>query len=83
MTYQITVNTQHGAGGGWSTDLALNAGPINLMRAWRHPGSGQRGVGGYHTNLQVGDIVIDPLELRDLTLAKARDILKDPGRYAA
>lgn len=79
---KITVNTQHGTGGNWVTDFSANIGPRNMMRAAKEEGSGQRGVGGYRTNLKIGDVVIDRFELTGLTLAKARDICANPTKYS-
>ena len=81
IVIKITVNTQHGTGGSWVTDFESSIGPINLMRAVKAPTSGQRGVGGYHTNLQIGDVVIDQFELQDLTLEKARKICANPEDF--
>jgi hypothetical protein len=80
---KITVNTQHGRGGPWVTDFEANIGPLNLIAASKEKGSGQRGVGGYLTNLQIGDVVIDRLELQELTLEKAKMICENPTHYAA
>jgi hypothetical protein len=82
MKNKITVNTQHGRGGPWVTDFDANIGPRNLMAAVKEQGSGQRGVGGYLTNLQIGDVVIDRFELQDLTLEKAKMICENPTHYA-
>lgn len=82
MQDKITVNTQHGAGGPWVTDFEATIGPRNLMAAAKEKGSGQSGVGGYRTNLQIGDVVIDRFELQDLTLEKAKMICENPTHYA-
>ncbi len=77
----ITVNTQHGTGGQWTTDFSANVGPMNLLKAVKAPTSGQHGVGGYRTNLQIGDVVIDQFELQNLTLEKARQICAKPEDF--
>ena len=82
MKNKITVNTQHGRGGPWVTDFEANIGPRNLMAAAKEKGSGQHGVGGHLTNIQIGDVVIDRFELQDLTLEKARLICENPTSYA-
>ena len=78
---KITVNTQHGRGGHWVTDFESNVGPRNLMKAAKNSGSGQRGVGGYLTNLQIGEVMIDRFALQDLTIKKAKEICENPSNY--
>lgn len=81
MSKTITVNTQHGANGPWVTDFSAPANARNLQEAAAHPGSGQSGVGGYRTNVQIDDVVIDRAELVDLTFGKAREICLCPESY--
>ena len=78
---KITVNTQHGAGGYWTTDFEANVGPLNLMKAVKAPTSASSGVGGYRTNIQIGETVIDFVELQNLTLKKAKKICANPENF--
>jgi hypothetical protein len=78
---KITVNTRHGTGGHWTTDFSADINPVNLLKAVKAPVSGQPGVGGYHTNLQIGDTVIDQFELQGLTLEKAAQICAKPEDF--
>lgn len=82
----ITVNTRLGTGGKWITIASYTAGPRNLIKASKELFAeiqSNRGVGGYHSNLEIDGHVIGQENIGwDLDTAAAKRVIADPEAYA-